>query len=160
MSFKWLDSYNISLCSLRSEVVELVWRNNTTHASERQHSDDDYLNNHLVSLSTAMWRILFIAQDIYSDSTWGTLHCNLVVLIRNKTIRTLMLLLFWMCRLGYMASSVTVVTSLLMLSMLLCGERLWRQGCSASERKKWDLGAVSLKFYGKVHFIVKSRLPL
>ena len=37
MSFKLPDSHNLSLCSIHSEVVELVKRNNITHASERQH---------------------------------------------------------------------------------------------------------------------------
>ena len=39
---------------------------------------------------------------------------------------------------GYLASSVTVVTSLLMHSRLLCGEGLLREGCSAAEWKEED----------------------
>ena len=37
--------------------------------------------------STVMWGILIVTQDIYSDSTWGTYHYHLFVLIRNRTIR-------------------------------------------------------------------------
>ena len=43
-------SYNVSLCSGHSKVVELVLRNNVTHALEWQHGDYDYL----VAPSTAM----------------------------------------------------------------------------------------------------------
>ena len=94
MSLKWPSSYNnVSLCSGRSEVVELVQRNNVTHASERQHSKNVAPGDvYLVTLSTAMWGILFVIVlllllNYYNDSAWCTCHCNLVVLIRNRTIR-------------------------------------------------------------------------
>ena len=74
MSFKWLGSFNVSLCSM----VELIWRNKVTHASERQHGGASG-NDYLVTLSAAMWGILF--------DTGVTCHCNLAELIRNGTIR-------------------------------------------------------------------------
>ena len=30
---------------------------------------------------------MFVTRDIYSDSAWGPCHCNLVVFIRDRTIR-------------------------------------------------------------------------
>ena len=50
-------------------------------------------------------------------------------------------LLFWMCRLGYVASYVTVVTSLLVHNRLLFGEGFWRQGCSAALRQEAGPGS-------------------
>ena len=83
-----------------------------------------------------MWGILFVTRDIYIDSAWGS-HCNFVVLIRNGLI----LLLYWMWHLGYLAFSVTVVTSPLMQGRFLCGEGLWRQRCSSREEDggTWEL---------------------
>ena len=76
-----------------SEVVELVQRNNVTHASERQHGGnvapgDDYL----VAPPTAMLGRLSVTRDSYSD--W---HKALdIVLIRKQSglILLLLLLLF------------------------------------------------------------------
>ena len=71
LSFKWPSSY-VSLCSVCSEVVEMVQRNNVTRASERQHGVA--AANKLVTSSTAIWGTLFVTQDIYSD-----LHEELVI---------------------------------------------------------------------------------
>ena len=49
--------------------------------------------------------------------------------------------------LGYLASSVTVVTSLFMHSRLLCGEELWREGCSSAERKKEGPGSCTRSIF-------------
>ena len=60
-----------------SEVVELVQRNNVTHASERQQGEDVAPgDDYLVAPPTAMLGILFVTQDIYSD-----LHEALLIVI-------------------------------------------------------------------------------
>ena len=46
-----------------SEVVELVLQNNVTHASERQHGDDDYLNGYLVPQCEEQYSFLRISSD-------------------------------------------------------------------------------------------------
>ena len=43
--------------------------------------------------------------------------------------------------LGYLASSVTVVTSMLVHGRLLCEDEISRQGCSAAEKKKEGPGS-------------------
>ena len=66
--------------------------------------------------------ILIVTQDIYSD-----LHEAFVIAIQlywSEREQLVLLLLFWMCHLGYLVSSVTTVASLLMHSRLLCGEGL------------------------------------
>ena len=54
----------------------------------------------------------------------------------------------------YLVSSVTVVTSLLVHSRLLCGEGLGRQGCSTAERKKEGPGSCAHSNF----FLAKSTL--
>ena len=62
----------------------------------------------------------------------------------------LLLLLFWMWHLGYLASFVTMVTGVIVCGRLLCGEGLWRQG--------WDLGAVLIQVFSKLQTAALSQL--
>ena len=48
---------------------------------------------------------------------------------------------------GYLATSVTVVTCLLVHSRLLCGEGLWKQDCSAVQGKKEGPGGCIIQVH-------------
>ena len=99
-------------------MVELVQRNNVTRASERQHgvaSGNDYM-----VLRLPKCKEYFLLVGIY---TVRHFYCNVVVLVRNRTIRAYVVVVV-ILNLGYLASSVTVVTSVLVHSRLLCGEGL------------------------------------
>ena len=134
VSFKWPGSHNVSLCSVRSEVVELILINNITNktyycfrkAAWRSHPSMD-VRNIVCYFGYLQW------------SAWGTCHFNLIVLIRNRTISAYVVLQSWLSG-----------PLLPWLQVVLSGEELWRQGCSSREEEggTWEL-------YHS-HFLTKS----
>ena len=77
------------------------------------------------------------------NSDWHEALVNVIWLYKSEIEHSglMLLLFFWMWHLGYLASSVTVVTSLHLHIRLLCGEGLWRQRCSSREEEggTWEL---------------------
>ena len=81
--------------------------------------------------------MLFVTRGIHQ---FGMRHFSLQFSCVDQKL-AYFVIVFWMRHLGCLASSVTVITSLLVCGMLLCREGLWRQGCSAAERKKEGPGS-------------------
>ena len=97
---------------------------------------------------TQEWRR--VGRNIFCNSVhYSNQHEALIIVIKlylseielSGLILWLFFFFFWMRHLGYLASSVPVVKSLLMDGRLLCGEGLWRQDCSTAERKKEGPGS-------------------
>ena len=85
-------------------------------------------NDYLVTTSTAMWGIVFVTQDIYSD-----LHDAVIM---------------WLSLLPWLqACSRTAGSSV--------GGAL-KAGLQQQRGRRRDLGAVSFKYFGEVYFFLKT----